>query len=56
MTCKKQNSNPQYMSNFAKESNKDTVQVECLLCEHVKRVQISFIKCVLLIGKNNLTI
>lgn len=56
MTCKKQNSNPQYTPNFAKESNKDTVQVECLLCEYVKRVQVSFTKCVLLIRKNNLTI
>jgi len=44
------------MPNFAKESNKDIVQAECLLCERVKRVQVSFIKCVLLIRKNNLTI
>lgn len=44
------------MPNFAKESNKDVLRAECLLCECVKRVQVSFIKCVLLIHKNNLTI
>jgi len=44
--------NLQHMPSFAKESNKDRVQAECLLYEHVKRAQVSFIKC-LLIGKNN---
>lgn len=53
MHCNKQNMIPQYMSSFAKESSKDIVQAECLLYECVKRVQVSFVKYVLLIGKNN---
>lgn len=43
------------MPNFAKESHKDIVPEECLLCECVRRLQVSFIKCVLLIFKSNLT-
>lgn len=36
--------NLQHVPSFAKESNKDRVQGEHLLYEHVKSVQVSFIK------------
>lgn len=46
--------NLQHAPSFAKESNKDRVQAEHLLYEHVKSLRVSFIKCLLLIGKKQL--